>query len=171
MRSNQQGAARPGLIIVIVVAAAIAIAAVTFMIITSLAGPGAGPEPSGSPRPSSSAPATEPTPTQSPSASPSEDPASALAILSLTPADQSSSGCTDTVGTAPVTFRWTTTGAAAIYFGIETDNAKESPYASGLDANGSIDADYPCGFGSQIFTLTVEGADGTLVSRSVTLLN
>ncbi len=159
------------MVVLVVIAVLIAGGAVAAMIMLSRGGLAPAPGPgSGSTSPSQdSTESAEPT-NGTESASPS-DGATALAVLSLTPADQSPSGCPDTVGTVDVVFQWSTTGAENIYFGIQTDNAKASPYASGLGAVDSITVPYPCGFGSEVYTLTLEGADGTLLHRSVTLLN
>jgi cytoskeletal protein RodZ len=171
VQRNQQGAARVGLIVIIVIAALIALGALTFMVVSSMAQPDETPDASASDSatPSESATPEAPSPEATPTAT--SDPQASAAILSLTPADGSSSGCTDTIGSVDVTFTWTTSGAAHVYFGVRTDNAKASPFASDLAANSSIVAEYPCGFGSELYTLTIEDSAGALVHKSVTLLN
>jgi hypothetical protein len=74
-----------------------------------------------------------------------------------------------------VDFRWTTTGATGVYFGVMTTDAQVAPYLSNLPANGSLGAQavvFPCyadaGDHMQIYTLTVT-SNGQKVSRTITL--
>lgn len=82
--------------------------------------------------------------------------------------------CTKAVNLS-VDFRWSTTGATGVYFGVMTTDAQQAPYLSNLPANGSLGAQpvvFPCYADSaehtQTYTLTVTST-GQKVSRTITL--
>lgn len=83
--------------------------------------------------------------------------------------------CTKAVNLA-VDFRWVTTGATGVYFGVMTMDAQQAPYFSDLPASGSLGsgrtAVFPCyadaGEHTQIYTLTLT-SNGQKVSRTITL--
>jgi len=70
-----------------------------------------------------------------------------------------------------ITFTWSAENVSEVAFGVATDDAIDGPYQSGLSPSGSLTIGFPCSNGSQRYTLTVRGADGVHVSRSVTVQN
>jgi len=71
----------------------------------------------------------------------------------------------------PLTFTWTTQNVSVVAFGIGTNDAINAPYTTDLPPSGSITVDYQCSNASQTYTLTVAGADGVHVSKSITVRN
>ncbi|GEM_PF-4488671 len=102
---------------------------------------------------------------------PSDNPSANLTLTIVSPADGSFAGCESTMGTQDVEIVWQSTGGATAYIATNTDNAKTSPEFSRLPASGSQIIDFPCSFSSTVVTVTVEGPDGALAHKSITLTN
>ncbi len=69
----------------------------------------------------------------------------------------------------PISFQWTATGER-LWFGVGTEDAQAEPYGE-YPLSHTLDIDYQCGQpnGSQIYTVTVQAADGTTASSTVTV--
>ena len=123
----------------------------------------------------SATPSTTPTPSPTPSATPSPTPTPApepvlATFTSFAPADGSSVLCDGKKATTPIEFTWASDDAEAAWIGENTTNAKENPTAE-VDTSGTYsDFEFSCEIESQVYTVTLESADGELTSRSVTLV-
>lgn len=93
-------------------------------------------------------------------------PEPALAITSLA-ASEAAVTCANDSDAIPITFSWSSNGAAA-WFGVDTSNAKAGPLQQ-VAPSGSFTWDFFCSNAATVYTVTVEGSDGTLVHRSVTV--
>jgi hypothetical protein len=72
----------------------------------------------------------------------------------------------------PLHFEWTTTNVSKVYFGVDTNDASTSAYATDLPGNGEIDMFIGCPVGGQEthkYTLTVTG-NGQKVSKSISVV-
>jgi hypothetical protein len=114
-----------------------------------------------SPTPTETSPTPEPTPS-------TEPPASTGHITSYTVHPESVT-CASGTSSVPITFDWEADGTA-LYFGVGTDNAKTEPYDS-YPTTYSLDFDYQCGQPDkqQIYTISVEQANGDLESQTLTV--
>ncbi|WP_285136665.1 hypothetical protein [Microbacterium sp. lyk4-40-TSB-66] len=75
----------------------------------------------------------------------------------------------DRDSTVPLTFSWTSEGADRAWIGIATSDASVQPTAEvETTAEGYADLLYACSDADQVFTLTVQGAGGTL-SRTIAI--
>ena len=123
--------------------------------------------PSQEPEPSETA-TTEPAPPEPTPTSP--PPVQGAAFTSFTPADNSPVVCPDEFSTAPLTFSWSSTGAALAWIGVDTDNAKANPHAE-VDTTATYrDLGFDCSKETQLFTVTLDDGTGRLTSQSVTLV-
>ncbi|WP_166869419.1 hypothetical protein [Salinibacterium sp. ZJ70] len=168
-----------GLLITLIVLSVILLAALIALIVWLLApdgdqapGPDTGasqspaPEPAESDDDADSDPgAAEPEPT-APAPPPGPAPGT---VLSFT-ASASAVSCPEGVSVVPVEFEWRTTGDS-VTFAIGTPEAETDPYATGLDPNGSISVDYPCGTddGEQLYSIAAYSGDDVVGRGDVTL--
>jgi len=122
----------------------------------------------------SESPSVTPSPTPSPSVTPSpsptptettEAPSGPQFVLYSVPQEAL---CPDESTTLDVTVTWETTGADRAWVGIATTNAKDEPYSE-VPTSGSVALPFPCSNESQVYTVTIEGAGGELVSESETV--
>ena len=79
--------------------------------------------------------------------------------------------------TYPLSFTWTTKNDTQIAFGVQTNDAILAPLNMNLPPNGNSASDfefgveYQCPRLSEIYTLTVVGADGVKDSKTITIVN
>jgi len=82
----------------------------------------------------------------------------------------------------PIGFSWSTSKAAKVYFGVNTNDASTASLFDNLPASGNSNDDFPSGYNhgdfefpcpsaSQKYTLTVVGDNGHKQSKSVTIVN
>lgn len=130
----------------------------------------------------SSSPSASPTPTATtaPPPPPSNDP-----VINSFASGSSSVLCNESAPQGdhqPISFTWSTSKAATVYFGVDTDDASEASLFSNLPPSGNSNDDFPDGYNhgayeypctalSTKFTLTVVGDNGHKVSKSVTIVN
>ena len=130
------------------------------------------------------APGASDTPIQSasPSAEPSEEP-SAEPIPEQEPAPPvvvgpvfdsfsapTAAGCAEGDTSKPLTFSWSSGNASAAYVGVATTNAKAEPFEGGLPVVYTYtNLSYQCSEASQVYTVTLEDADGNLAHQTVTI--
>ncbi|HWR85823.1 MAG TPA: hypothetical protein VN200_07505 [Rhodoglobus sp.] len=117
-----------------------------------------------SPTPSAS-PTPTPTQTEAP-APPAPPPPPATGAIQSFDVDQTSVDCSGG-GSVPVQFSWVAEGET-LWFGVGTDNAKNAPYDT-YPLVYTLDFDYQCGNGQQIYTITVEQSTGELDSETITI--
>ena len=122
------------------------------------------PSPSATPTPSPS-PSEEPEPEETTEAPPPPPPPGPVFTSFSAP---STAACADEFSTAEVTLTWASSSATAAWGGIATDNAKSAPY-SDVPTSGSVTLPFPCSNESQLYTVTLEDADGLLKHRSTTI--
>jgi len=71
----------------------------------------------------------------------------------------------------PLTISWSIVGGLRAWVGVDTDDAMAEPYAEvSAEAGSTTDLQYLCADDHR-YTLTVLGADGQTVSRTVTVTN
>jgi hypothetical protein len=81
-----------------------------------------------------------------------------------------SAGCGPDDTQKPLTFSWSSTNAERAWVGVQTDNAKDSPYSGKLPPVYSYsDINYNCDQDSQYYTVTLEDGDGELAHQTVTI--
>jgi cytoskeletal protein RodZ len=151
------------------------------------AGSTTSPTPTSTPSPTpthteSASPTPTPTPTQSHTTAP--PPAAGPAIQTFL-VDNSTSPVVLCNTNSPnpteidLTFQWASTNVSRVYFGVDTNDASQGALFSNLPPSGT-QADfpsgynpypYPCPTASEKYTLTVVGAGGAKVSRTITVLN
>lgn len=102
-----------------------------------------------------------PTPTAAPSA-----PAQPTATISSFAVTPEIAACPDERGsTAPLTFTWESSGGERAWIGVGTNDASAQPFAEvSLTSSGYTDVVYECRGAEQLFTLTVQGPDGSVSS-------
>ena len=82
----------------------------------------------------------------------------------------------------PIGFSWSTSKAAKVYFGVDTNDASTASLFDNLPASGNSNDDFPDGYNhgtyeypctalSTKFTLTVVGDNGHKASKSITIVN
>ena len=122
----------------------------------------------------SESPSVTPSPTPSPSVTPSpsptptettEAPSGPQFVLYSVPQEAL---CPDESTTLDITVTWESTGADRAWVGIATTNAKDEPFSE-VPTSGSVALPFPCSNESQVYTVTLEGDDGALVSESETV--
>ncbi len=144
------------------------------------------PSVSASATPSASSSPTD-TPTETPSASPSTPPpppppSTDPTITTFTPTTTTVRCNTESpvLFPSPLGFKWITTNAEAVYFGVDTDDASAAPYFTDLPPSGNSGVDFPdgykhfeynCPYASYKYTLTVVGTDGKKASKTITVVN
>lgn len=139
---------------------------------TSSATPGATPSltPSASASPAPSPTATTPPP---PPPAPTTDPEPPSTALEITEFGAAPSG-TCVSGQAPLNVKWSSDNGAAAYIGVNTNDAQTAGQGWDLPPSGD-QGDFPdplyfqCGNGSQSYTITIVGTDGTKQSKKVTV--
>lgn len=148
---------------------------------------GDGPDPDVNSSPSTSpevspseTPSTEPSDEPGESTEPSEEPsesapppppppvATGPTFTSFSPANNKSAGCPDTSSGVPVTFTWSSTGAAEAAIGVATNDAFAAPYETGLPPSGSYELNYQCSNATQTYTVSIRGESGQ-TNKTVTL--
>ncbi len=129
----------------------------------------------------STTPSTPPSPSTSPTPSTTPTTPPAPTDPQITSFTVSTSVVTCTPGSTqqpPLTFSWTSTGATAAYFGVDTPDASTAPYFQALPPNGDT-SDFPsgnnpfgyaCPAGTHNYTLTVVG-NGEKSSQIITVVN
>ena len=91
-------------------------------------------------------------------------------FTSFTPADGTAVLCDGDNLTTPLEFAWTSDDAERAWIGQGTTNAKNDP-TSKVDPSGTYSKfEFSCEVESQVYTVTLESADGELTSQSVTLV-
>ena len=123
------------------------------------------------------------TPTSTPTVAPVETPTAApTPVESVAPpvpdgpvfdafTAPESAGCVDGDVTRPLVFTWAGSKAETAYIGIATTDAKAAPYESDLPTTFRYDnLTFDCTLASQVYTVTLEDADGLLAHRTVTVL-
>lgn len=80
----------------------------------------------------------------------------------------SSVACASVDDFQQVTITWVGSGAINAWVGVATSNAKAEPFES-VSTSGSATLPFPCGNASQLYTVTLEDADGVLKHKSVTI--
>jgi len=115
--------------------------------------------------------ATSPAPSPTPAVPDPEEPAppaTPQGIKSFS-ANATAVTCSPAVDSIPLHFKWSANGVS-LWFGVNTPDAKAAPYGQ-YELTDELDIDYQCnGAGSQTYTITVESGDGTLTSRSITVV-
>ena len=127
----------------------------------------------------SATPSVTATPTETPSAMPTPSPTPtptvtpepvAATFTSFTPTDGTAVLCDGDNLTTPLEFTWTSEDAESAWIGQGTTNAKNDP-TSMVDPSGTYsEFEFSCEVESQVYTVTLENADGALTSQSVTLV-
>lgn len=150
--------------------AALAIYLLTLATRNGPASPVASPSTSASASPTST-PSDAPSPTPTPTLTPTPTPEPVVATFTgFTPANGSTVLCDGDNLTTPLEFTWTSDDAESAWIGEGTTDAKADPTAQ-VDPSGSYsDFDFSCEVKSQVYTVTLESADGELTSQSVTLI-
>jgi hypothetical protein len=120
------------------------------------------------------APSEEPTPTEEPSQSatptptPTEEPAAAPTFSSFEA--PTSAGCEEGDDNAPLTISWASRDATTASIGVNTDDASRDPFEADLPPVFTYTGlNYECELPSQVYTVTLENADGLTTSQSVTI--
>ncbi len=128
-----------------------------------------------SPTPSESAtpsptPSEEPTPTETEEPEPEPEPQPAPAsFVSFSPADGTEISCPDDTSDVPLTFSWTSTDAERAWIAAGETDARANPDA-GVDPSGTYrDLVFDCSRETEIYTVSLENAQGDLTNQSVTL--
>jgi hypothetical protein len=130
---------------------------------TATATPTETPTPSQTPTPTQE-PTEEPTPTPTPT----EEPAAAPSFTSFEA--PTSAGCEQGADNAPLTISWAGRDATTAYVGVGTDDASRDPFESDLPPVFTYTGlNYECELPSQVYTVTLENADGLTTSQSVTI--
>lgn len=130
-------------------------------------------EPAVAPTPteSSASPEPEPTPTEEPEPTPTETvapPTTGPTFATFTA--PTNAGCEEGEDEAPLTFSWSSSDAIKAYLGVGTQNAAINPTFSDLPPTATFEElSYQCNVASQVYTVTLEDADGRLTSRTVTI--
>ena len=133
-----------------------------------IAGTSASATPSATPTPTAT-PSATPTPTPTPTPTVAPEPVVAT-FTSFTPADGTAVLCDGDTLTTPLEFTWTSDDAERAWIGQGTTNAKNDP-TSKVDPSGTYSKfEFSCEVESQVYTVTLESADGELTSQSVTLV-
>jgi hypothetical protein len=173
-----------GLLIALIAIGAVLLIAIIVVLILLLGGGGkpvASPTKSSSPTPTmtasdtpSSTPSVSPSPTATQTSAP--PPSTAVAITRYTISPQKLD-CSS--GTPNLSITWRSVNSKWAYFGVNTANAKTGGMGWQLPPNGS-DADFPDGYrpyqalcqnASTEYTITIEGIDGSLVSKQFVVTN
>ena len=82
----------------------------------------------------------------------------------------------------PISFSWSTSKAAKVYFGVDTNDASTASLFDNLPASGNSNDDFPDGYNhgtyeypctalKTTFTLTVVGDNGSKQSKTLTIVN
>ena len=128
----------------------------------------------------SESPTPEPTDTETPEPEPepTEEPEASASAPPPPPPPQSPSfatfngpnraTCPDTEGQVEVTWSWSSNNAVNAWFGIGTTNAKIGAYEE-VPTTATYTFYYQCSVASQIYTVTLEDANGQLQHRTVTI--
>lgn len=126
------------------------------------------------------------TPSASPSASPSTPPppppSTDPTIDSFVPSSNSVRCNSESPVEFPATlsFKWSTTNAASVFFGVETNDASAEPFFTDLPTSGYSVDDFPDGYRdftyncykpNYSYTMTIIGTNGKKVSKTVTVIN
>jgi hypothetical protein len=136
--------------------------------------PGVTPSPSESASPTASAsPSVTPSPSPSPTPTPeptetTEEPEEPSAPKFKSFTVPATVACADESTTAEVTVAWESTSAKLAWVGIATNDAKAEPYSE-VSTSGSITLPFPCSNESQVYTVTLEHANGSVNSQSGTV--
>ena len=124
----------------------------------------------------SSSPSATPsaTPSPTPSDSPSPEPEPTEPPAPVGPTFDSftappTAGCAEGDTSKPLTFSWSSGNAQTAYIGVATTDAKAAPFESGLPPVDTYTLDYQCSQASQVYTVTLEDADGNLAHQTVTI--
>lgn len=125
--------------------------------------PTAEPSPSPSPAPTDN-PVSQPEPVEPPA--PPPGPTGPVFGSFSAP---SKAGCSDDSGSVEMQFSWSTSNAVQAWFGIATSNAKAAPYEEVSVQAGSYTAYYQCSEPSQVYTVTIQDADGNLKHETRTI--
>jgi hypothetical protein len=125
---------------------------------SATATPSAEPSPSPSPIPTEGT-ESQPEPMEPPPAPAPTGPAFASFVA------PSNAGCDGDSGSVEMQFTWSTSNAVQAWFGIATTNAKTAPYEEVGVQEGSYTAYYQCSEASQVYTVTIEDADGNLAHK------
>ena len=165
---------RKRLILILSIVGGVAILAVITTLALVFGRPAAAPAPTATPTPATSTegtpiptptPTTPPAPDDDESEAPSAPPAASIVSFFAWDDEVDCSGDV----AVPVSFQWEATGER-LWFGVGTENAQQEPYDE-FPLTHTLDIDYQCGqpSGSQIYTVTVQAADGTTASSTVTI--
>jgi hypothetical protein len=120
----------------------------------------------------SETPIESPTPSETPIAEPEETvaPPAPASPTFATFSAPSSAECQDGEEQIPLTFTWSSTDAVRAFIGVQTTNAKDSPFASDLPPTHTFtNITYNCQQDSQVYTVTLEDAAGALAHETVTV--
>jgi len=120
----------------------------------------------------SSTPSVTPSATQEPEPEPTEEPEPPVATGPTFDSFSApaSAGCTGEVDNADLSFSWSSSNATKAYIGVATTNAKSEPFASDLPPVYTFtEIQYQCDLASQVYTVTLEDADGYLAHNTVTV--
>lgn len=116
--------------------------------------------------PPSETPEPEPTPVES---SPPPAPAPTGPVFDSFNAPETS-GCLEGETQHPLTFAWSSGTALTAYIGVGTTDAKAAPFEGDLPPIYTYkDISYNCDQASQVYTVTLENADGLLTHKTVTV--
>ncbi|NYF11052.1 hypothetical protein HDC94_002208 [Leifsonia sp. AK011] len=165
---------RRRLILVVAIAGGVALLAIIITLAVLLGRPAAAPAPTASPTSTSTSegtPIPTPTPTLTPapdddeSEVPSTPPAASIVNFFAWDDEVDCSGDV----AVPISLQWEATGER-LWLGVGTEDAQQQPYGE-YPLSHTLDLDYQCGqpSGSQIYTVTVQAADGTTASSTVTI--
>ena len=74
------------------------------------------------------------------------------------------------IQTPPIVVEWSSTGAVQAWIGADTTDAQAEPYSE-VDLSGSFGTEFLCPDDSITWTVTLLGADGSIVSQTATIVN
>lgn len=131
-------------------------------------------EPAVAPTPSetSASPTPEPEPTEEPEPTPTETvaPPPVTGPTFATFSAPANAACEEGDDEAPLSFSWSSSDATTAYIGVGTQNAALNPTFSDLPPTATFDElSYDCSVASQVYTVTLEDAEGRLTSNTVTI--
>ena len=131
-------------------------------------------EPAVAPTPTetSASPTPEPEPSEEPEPTPTETvaPPPVTGPTFATFSAPSNAECEEGDDEAPLSFSWSSSDATTAYIGVGTQNAALNPTFSDLPPTATFDElSYDCGVASQVYTVTLEDAEGRLTSNTVTI--
>ena len=178
------------MIALIIVGAVLLLAIIILVVVLAARGTGSPSAGQSTTSSSSSAPST---PSDTPSSTPSSTPTATTAppppsndpVINSFTTGSTTVLCNESAPQGdhqPISFTWSTSKAAKVYFGVDTDDASTASLFDNLPASGNSNDDFPDGYNhgsyeypctalSTKFTLTVVADNGHKASKSITIAN